>query len=112
MSTTEIMCAIAFFGSVIVQFLLLDKVVRTLHNKSPDTWRSIGSPGGYFWWSKDCTFWQGCTSRNKLFVSLLLGKLPDTDHLLKTNRVQWCARIVAGIGLVAWLIITFEQFTK
>ena len=102
----------AFFAATLAIFLLADRTARILHNEFPTTWREIGSPGGFFWWSKDCKFWEACSARNRLMKSLIYGKPPWLNMDARFKTTQSALRLLAVLALLTWgigLVLTIAD---
>lgn len=93
-----------FIGLVAINLVLVDKILRRVHDRYPSEWDRLGQPGGYFWWPEGRPLWRGCLARDRI-THFLVFRRPKWINLDAELLAWWKkARVVGTISLVAWIV--------
>ena len=105
------------FMSSIYHFYCFDRVVRFEFKNYKNEWIKDGKPYGFFWTSKESTYWQGCISRNACLEKWLkenpewIQNDSKVTHLL--NRLRFSKRLAYfSLGVCGVIFIIFLIFRK
>jgi len=109
-----------FFGAALVYFFCVDRLIRFQYKNYREQWIRDGRPYGYFWTSKESSFWLGCFSREAC-VKKWLEEKPDwiQEDAKAVDRLNWIRRAksfmyfsmsICGVILLVFLLFKRAGF--
>ncbi|HEY0428448.1 MAG TPA: hypothetical protein VGC76_11760 [Pyrinomonadaceae bacterium] len=105
------------FGATLFYLFCVDRLIRFEYKNYKDEWIKDGKPYGYYWTSRESTFWQGCSSREACSKKWLEEK-PDwiqqdpkaIDLLNRLHRSKWFMYFSLSIwGALFLVFLLFER---
>lgn len=101
-----------FIALGIRTLIAMDRILKRLHKNYPDQWAVLGKPGGFFWWPKECSLVQGCTSRNRIVRQTLSGSCKWAELDSDLSKLRSRARTTAWAAVAAWAVATVSLMAK
>jgi hypothetical protein len=104
-----VLILLLIFLSLLIGFILFDRVLKFQHSNHRSTWKSDGKPIGFFWIPEGSSFLQGSFQRNIQALSWTFGNQEWMEKEPSVLKKLW---IMRACIFSAWLLMILLAVLK